>query len=410
MDRFLFWVFFILPLLSTAQTTAGLVSYFGFENNSLQDAVDIQNEIVPQGNLEFDCGLGMEALRLPDGSGSFGLLTGPVNNRFGTDDFTLSFLFFPGTSPNTQILFSKRDSLCSEDNAITIRYLPQNGTVEADLRENSSKNLSFAANLPADKCWYQIALVRRANRVRFHINGERVAEGTNSTRLDLRNNGIAHLGYTFCPQVGEDPFSGRIDELRVYIDDLNDSEVASLYLQPDRILNPDNRIFLGQTVDVQFGPSCGDSFLWDPTDGVDDPTIPDPSITPTVDGQLNYVLQIQEAGETCIALDTMFINVINPDDLDCSEIFLPRAFTPNGSGPVENETFGISNPFAVEELISLEIFDQWGGRLFSTDDPFERWDGRLNGDLLNTQNVVYLLRWRCDGEELVRRGSISVLK
>ncbi len=407
--------FFVLLLLGCSlqlqgQTTAELVSYFSFENGSLLDAVDIQNQIVPQGNLEFDCGLGGSSLRFPDGSGAYGVLEGPVNDRFGTGDFTLSFNFHVGESREPQILFSKRDSGCVEDNGITIRYFPLGGRIEADLRENSSKNLQFTGVLTPGKCWYHVALVRRANRVRFYINGVFIEEQTNSTRLNLTNNGPIHLGSSFCPGVGEVAFAGRMDEIRVYIRDLNDAEVEELYPQIDQITIDNPTIFLGQSVPVQLGPSCGTDFSWSPTTGVFNPTDPEPTITPLVAGLQDYEVTVQEDGETCISRDTITINVIDPDDLNCNEIFLPKAFTPNGFGPAANETFGISNPFAVEDLISFELFDQWGGRIFATDDPFSRWDGTLNGQPVNTQNVVYLLRWRCDGEEKVMRGAVSILR
>ena len=71
-----------------------------------------------------------------------------------------------------------------------------------------------------------------------------------------------------------------------------------------------------------------------------------------------------------------------PTGLDCEEVFLPKAFTPNGDGL--NDTYGISNPFAIQQLISFEIFDRWGGLAYSAthlmpNDLRSGWDGTIEG-------------------------------
>ena len=89
-------------------------------------------------------------------------------------------------------------------------------------------------------------------------------------------------------------------------------------------------------------------------------------------------------------------------------MYLPKAFTPNGDGI--NDSYGISNPFAVRELISFEIYDRWGGRVFSTDNPFETWDGTSKGQYLNPGVLLYRVRFRCDDEEIIDVGSLSIIR
>lgn len=57
----------------------------------------------------------------------------------------------------------------------------------------------------------------------------------------------------------------------------------------------------------------------------------------------------------------------------------PKAFTPDGQGPAENETFKV---FVTEEFIDsfeMKIFNRWGEMIFSTTDLLKGWDGKFNG-------------------------------
>lgn len=98
------------------------------------------------------------------------------------------------------------------------------------------------------------------------------------------------------------------------------------------------------------------------------------------------------------------MTVIDPKTLDCNKVFIPNAFTP-GETPNLNDLFGISNRFAVDEFISFEIFDRWGGRVFAAETQFDSWDGTSNGRPLNPGVFLYRLRYKCDGEEKVKAGA-----
>ena len=118
-------------------------------------------------------------------------------------------------------------------------------------------------------------------------------------------------------------------------------------------------------------------------------------------------MQISDQVSACVATDSVQVTVIDPDELPC-EAFLPRAFTPNGDNL--NDTYGISNPYAIEELLSFEIFDRWGGQVFYTEDPFERWDATFHGDKVMPGVFLWRVRYRCDGAEQVKSGNVTVLR
>jgi gliding motility-associated-like protein len=130
------------------------------------------------------------------------------------------------------------------------------------------------------------------------------------------------------------------------------------------------------------------------------------TITPTE--TQTYVLTFTHP-DGCTAQDSIAVKVIDPETLDCDKIFLPNAFTPyNTQG--RNDRFGISNPFAVRDFISFEVFDRWGGKVFAGTDRFDSWDGQYNGQPVNPGMYLYRLRYSCDGTERVKSGNLMLLK
>ncbi|MEO0338295.1 MAG: gliding motility-associated C-terminal domain-containing protein, partial [Bacteroidota bacterium] len=102
------------------------------------------------------------------------------------------------------------------------------------------------------------------------------------------------------------------------------------------------------------------------------------------------------------------ITVVDPNTLDCSQAYLPTAFTPNDDGL--NDTYGLSNPFAIQNLLSFEIFDRWGSRVFASVDPFQRWDGSFKNQELNPGVFRYKVRFVCNGEELENFGTLMLMR
>jgi len=61
-------------------------------------------------------------------------------------------------------------------------------------------------------------------------------------------------------------------------------------------------------------------------------------------------------------------------------------------------------------LITFEIFDRFGGRIFSTANPNEKWDGRFNNQELNPGVFLYRVRYLCGEEEQIETGSLTLLR
>jgi len=119
------------------------------------------------------------------------------------------------------------------------------------------------------------------------------------------------------------------------------------------------------------------------------------------DGSVDDEFQIMNRGtfaaslevDGCIIRDTVTVNL-----KDCKDFraYLPTAFSPDGDGVND----GYSPLFDEELLIReyrLEIFSRWGEQVFSTADPFERWDGNIAGRA--APYGVYIARVTIDYED-----------
>lgn len=388
------------------------MAHYTFEGDFTDATGDSANGAIASGVPEFGCGVEGDALVLNSGNDFLRVAGGNTNNvnrEFDSEDFTLS-LYFKSVGVNgTQFLVSKRDTNCNNLQFFTVRYAPLTRSVSVLLQQNNQQ-ARIDHRINNGDCWQHLVIVRDENSVKLFLNAEEVGEARTSSRVDIENNGEFLIGSTECRSTGEIPFDGLIDEVRVYNRPLRLSEVRGLYSFPDRILTEDQRVFLGESVDVQINSNCGITFDWTPPADVNGPTDAEPMITPVDAGRQSYLVRITDMESNCIAVDSLVLQVIDPSALDCGQVFLPKAFTPNGIGPTANEDFGISNPFAIPELLSFEIYDRYGAQMFQSTDAFARWDGSFKGEPVQPGPVVWRVAFRCDGQELVESGSAMILR
>jgi gliding motility-associated-like protein len=280
-----------------------------------------------------------------------------------------------------------------------------------ELYEEAGISSSITKTLP-QACWYHVVVIRKAGLLSLYVNKEKLGETNAGLRVNISNNSQLTIGSDNCNVT--DDFEGYMDEIRLYGRALSLQDIQDLYLAPNQIATGlkstsvnDTMIFLGGYVPVEITTTCATLFSWTPTADVTTPNIPNPVISPATEGTFVYTVEMTDA-ENCPSTDSLRIKVIDPTTVKCGDILLPSAFTPNGDGL--NDGYGISNPFATGELISLEIFDRWGNIVFFTDDVFGRWDGTYKSEPVNPAVFLYKVRYRCEGEEYVKSGSVTVLR
>ncbi len=123
---------------------------------------------------------------------------------------------------------------------------------------------------------------------------------------------------------------------------------------------------------VQLLAEGGNSYLWTPTTGLDDPYSASPTVTlPETIDSIRYIVRAIGAGG-CYAEDDVIVRVFKTGP----DLFVPSAFTPNGDG--KND---VIRPVGVgiATLQYFRIFNRWGQLVFSTSQTGKGWDGTLNG-------------------------------
>lgn len=412
--------YYLLPLLLSIAFTVsaqdlqeGLVAYYPFIGGSLDD-FDSDNNGTSFTELETVCGVLDDAIAF-DGQDELFLATNDVLDLFTTFDFSMSFYFKPvNENLGAQTLLHKMED-CSTENAFAITYRPSSNSLQVNFTETQSPggSVSLSAILNEFHCWHHIAVVRAGREHRLYVDGQQVDERMTAARVDVANPlGAVTIGGSACVGVFNN-YVGHFDELRIYDRILTDEEVELLFLKPDQIATgnrfgnvKDTTIFLGETVPIRLEQSCAQDFSWTPTAGVQNSGAAEPDITP--DETTVYLLDLYDPLTDCTATDSILITVLDPSELDCEQLFLPAAFTPNGDQL--NDTYGISNPFAVPELLSFEIYDRWGGRVFVSSEKEAQWDGSVDGKMVNPGVFLYRVAYVCNGEERLVTGSVTVLR
>ena len=98
------------------------------------------------------------------------------------------------------------------------------------------------------------------------------------------------------------------------------------------------------------------------------------------------------------------------DDLN---VYIPNTFTPNGDGL--NDTWGPimrDYTYAGYHVSRISIYDRWGNRVFTTEDPNEQWDGTVNGRVVapNTVFAYIIVITDIYGYDYEYSGHVTVLR
>ncbi len=409
MRKFLVLAFLSISIFTFGQTTSGLVAHYLFDGDLRDNRGNSINEGIPLTEPSFGCGINGQSLIFNGGTDEL-RFDGGVSTEFNnTEDFTVSIYFKARSTPGLMYLLSKQPMSCSQDSTISIRYAPLSNTINVFLKERDGRQVNIIDQLSADRCWHHVVVSRNAGRVRLYGDGSFLQEQAIIGRIDLRNFGNLILGSSDCLGQNELPFNGFMDEVRVYNRALNDNEIRDLFLAPETIATQDTVIFLGGSVPVDLqGANCSSNVTWSPISGIQNPNSASTVITPFAPGDFFYSANIFDATSSCVATDSIRITVVDPNTLDCSQAYLPSAFTPNDDGL--NDSYGLSNPFAIQQLLSFEIFDRWGSRVFASVDPFQRWDGSFKSQELNPGVFRYKVRFICNGEEKENFGTLMLMR
>ena len=378
------------------------MAYYPFEDCTAKDVSLNNSDGFVFGEPRCDCGVQGNALYL-DGVDDHITLAGNVETYFSKRAFTISFYFRIDDASGTFEILSKRTA-CTLNKAFGIRYTPSSRRLNIDIAESTTEYSAFFEQVPPGNCWVHLAVAVGETEQRVYVNGRFLAALQSDDFRDISNTAPISIGNGACSMTTDKRFKGLIDEIKIFNRALDDVEVADLYVGPDLIATRDTTIYGGSSARLVAGPTCADKFQWSPASTIDNPD--DRTVLATPSASETYTLSLDYG--SCIATDTVRVDVINPEDIACGNVPLPNAFTPNNDG--RNDVFFISNPFALEVLEAFEIFDRWGNRVFHAENVRDSWDGTYNGVEVNPGLYLYKIKYQCQGEDLTKSGSIMLIR
>ncbi len=173
-------------------------------------------------------------------------------------------------------------------------------------------------------------------------------------------------------------------------------------------LGESQTIDLGTT--IELNPSINniqiDTFLWTSTTEFDCEVCLNPETLPLNDGF--YQLEVVSA-DGCVGKDSVAVSVMK-----LREFYVPNAFSPNADG--RNDYFTIYGGVEVESIVSLTIFNRWGGVFYEGNNlrpsnELEGWNGRVKGENAEQGVYVWVAQIRfIDGVVLDYGGDISLIR
>jgi len=184
--------------------------------------------------------------------------------------------------------------------------------------------------------------------------------------------------------------------------------LVSVLTVGDIIVQADpQELFFGQSTQLSVEPNLpGYSYEWSPSEDLDDPTSPNPVVTPSESGSQTFTVTITSA-DGCV--DTGSITLaVNEAPCRIEEFHVPNTFTPNGDG--HNDIFEVYTN-AVDEY-RMVVFNRYGEEVFDTEaGNATGWDGTYLGEALNPDVYGYCVTVNCsDGPEFVKTGNITLMK
>ena len=135
---------------------------------------------------------------------------------------------------------------------------------------------------------------------------------------------------------------------------------------------------------VVLTASGGDNYVWSPATGLSCTNCPNPTATPAVT-TVYYVTATDDNG--CTGGDSSVVVIKMP----CGDLFVPTIFSPNGTGPAQNNKLCVFGTKACIEDLKFQVYDRWGELVFETTDIDNCWDGNYKDKPMNSGIFVYRL-------------------
>lgn len=138
------------------------------------------------------------------------------------------------------------------------------------------------------------------------------------------------------------------------------------------------------------------SYSWAPSSLLNNPNALNPSYM-AIHEQV-FVLTATDKDGVCKAIDQMMVKILRP-------VKVPNVFSPNGDGI--NDTWNIKN-LADYQDCTVNVFNRYGQKVYSSHGYSVPWDGRMNGSPLPVGTYYYVINVK-QGEPPMT-GSVTIVR
>jgi gliding motility-associated-like protein len=167
---------------------------------------------------------------------------------------------------------------------------------------------------------------------------------------------------------------------------------------------PDLSVLPNTSLDLQSrNPGINYTYQWSPQSGLNFYDISNPVFNDNK--QTEYLIAITSPAG-CITVDTLLVKINATFQPNAADIFVPKAWSPNGDG--HNDRLF---PFLVNisTVKYFRIFNRWGQLVFETNIPGNGWNGLFNGN----QQPIDVYTWSIEAVttqgDVIKKSGNSVL-
>ena len=145
----------------------------------------------------------------------------------------------------------------------------------------------------------------------------------------------------------------------------------------------------------------GLTYQWSPATGLDNIYSQAPLASPSI--TTKYFVT-GRSGNGCESKDSVTVLV---EFAGAGNFFMPNSFTPNNDG--RNDCYGIKYSGHIQDLIFM-IYDRWGEKIFSTNNPSTCWDGKYKGQPADPGGYVYYIKAYTNCGIIERKGNLLLIR
>jgi gliding motility-associated-like protein len=117
-----------------------------------------------------------------------------------------------------------------------------------------------------------------------------------------------------------------------------------------------------------------------------------------------YILTVTDENN-CMGKDSI---LIVPKSICTTAIYIPNAFTPNGD--YLNDIFK-AKVFGNIISFRLQVYNQWGQQIFTTENPENGWDGKMKGRPADAGVFVWICTYQLQGRKpTTQKGTVTLIR